>query len=247
MVGRQPVGSEGMAEEEALLWQRFVSTQDRDARTLLIERHLETARKIAASLYAKRADHTIAFNDYLQYARVGLIEAVDRYDPKREASFTTFAAYRIRGAILNGIEHASEQAAQYTQRKRAIRERLRSIREGSESNDAFSAMVDVAISLALGYILEESGLWRPGNEDQTADPYHSLEVKRLIERMAVIVAALPERERLIVRYHYFEYMEFVDIGELLGVSKGRVSQLHSRALKLIREAYQALDRFDVRI
>ena len=247
MAGGRDVNSESTPEEESALWQRYVSAQDSGARSLLIERHLRTAHTVAASLYAKRINDTIDFNDYLQYARVGLIEAVDRFDPSRKVKFATFATYRIRGAILNGVGHATEHAAQHTQRQRAVRERVRSVREGSESNDAFSAMVDVAISLALGYMLEESGLWRPGGDDQTADPYRSLEMKRLILRMGTIVEALPERERLIVRYHYFEHMEFISIGEVLGISKGRISQLHARALKLIRDAYHALDRFDVRV
>jgi len=237
----------GTSEEEVSLWHRYVSTRDTEVREQLITRHLDTARKIAASLYANRINNTIDFSDYLQYARLGLIEAVDRFDPAHRASFTTFATYRIRGSILNGVEKATEKAAQHAQRKRAQRERVKSVREGADHpSDAFSSMVDVAISLALGYLLEESGIWRPGNEDPGADPYRSLELKRLAERMGLIVQALPEREQLIIRYHYFQQMEFVAIGDVLGISKVRVSQLHARALKLIRDAYQALDRFDVR-
>lgn len=237
----------GVSVEETALWQRYVSTRDPNVRDQLVQRHLNTAQKIAASLYANRINNTIDFADYLQYARVGLLEAVDRYDPARAASFTTFATYRIRGSILNGVEKETEKAAQHAQRRRALRERLKSVREGVEPNDAFTSMVDVAISLALGYLLEESGIWRPSGEDHAADPYRSLELKRLGERMVLIVKALPEREQLIVRYHYFEHMEFIAIAGLLGISKGRVSQLHARALKLIRDAYRAVDRFDVHV
>jgi len=238
---------DGAPDEEAALWRRYVSTRDRGAREQLICRHMETAKKIAATLYANRVNDMVDFGDYLQYARVGLIEAVDRYDPAHKASFSTYATYRIRGSILNGIEKTSEKAAQHAQRQRALRERSRSLREGIERpSDAFTTMVDVAISLALGYLLEESGIWRPAGDDRANDPYRSLEFKRLVERMGLIVKALPEREQLIVRYHYFEQMEFVAISEVLGVSKGRISQLHRRALNLIREAYQTLDRFDLR-
>lgn len=244
--GRQ-TERDAASEDEAGLWLRYVSTRDTGLREQLIHRYLETAKRIAATLYANRVNNTVDFSDYLQYARLGLIEAVDRYDPGHNASFATYATYRIRGSILNGVEKATEKAAQHAQRQRALRERSKSVRDGLDRPiDAFSDMVDVAISLALGYLLEESGIWRPANEDQAADPYRSLEIKRLVERMGLIVKALPEREQLIVRYHYFEQMEFVAISELLGVSKGRVSQLHSRALKLIREAYRELDRFDLR-
>jgi len=240
---------EGLAElRDDELWQRFVADREANVRHTLVRRHLDLARIIAASLYAQRVDNSVDFQDYLQYARVGLLESVDRYDPNREASFPTYATYRIRGSILNGLERATEHTAQREHRRKVrAQERLLSVRERIEgdSRDVLSEMVDVTIALALGYVLEESGLWRRLDDDPAVDPYRSFEFKRLRERLALIVDALPEREQLIVKYHYFEHMEFIAIGELLGVSKGRVSQLHNRALRLIREAYHALEKFDV--
>jgi RNA polymerase sigma factor FliA len=231
------------------LWRRYVAQREPEVRHFLVRYHLELARKIAASLYAQRVSNEVEFQDYLQYARVGLMESIDRFDPSREASFPTYATYRIRGSILNGIEHASEHIAQREHRRRVrTEERLISARERTQSDDekdALSEMVDITIALALGYVLEDSGLWRSLDEDVESDPYKSYEFKRLRERMGLIVQALPEREQAIVKYHYFEHMEFIDIGELLGLSKGRISQLHSRALRLIREAYRKLSKFDV--
>lgn len=230
------------------LWHRYVTDRETSVRHALVRRHLDLARIIAASLYAQRVDNTVDFQDYLQYARVGLLESIDRYEPDREASFRTYATYRIRGAILNGIERTTEHAAQREHRRRIrSQERVASVRERLEGDarDAFSELVDVTIALALGYVLEDSGLWRKLDDDPTSDPYRSYEFKRLRERLTLIVEALPQREQLIVRYHYFEHMEFIDIGELLGLSKGRVSQLHHRALRLIRDAYRALEGFDM--
>ncbi|HKQ31380.1 MAG TPA: sigma-70 family RNA polymerase sigma factor [Burkholderiales bacterium] len=238
-----------LSEDE--LWRRYVAQREPDVRKLLIRCNLELARKIAASLYAQRITNEVDFQDYLQYARVGLVESIDRFDPSREASFPTYASYRIRGAILNGIEHATEHTAQREHRRRVrAEERLISAREragSGVSGDTFDEMVDVTIALALGYILEDSGMWRTLDDDAESDPYKSYEFKRLKERMALIVQALPEREQAIMKYHYFEHMEFTDIGELLGLSKGRISQLHSRALRLVREAYGKLSKFNISI
>jgi len=239
---------QGLTEDE--LWRRYIERREVQARQLLIRYYLELARKIAASLYVQRVTNDVEFQDYLQYARVGLMESIDRFDPSREASFQTYATYRIRGAILNGVEHATEHTAQREHRRRVrTEERLVSARErgGVEIGDTLSEMVDVTIALALGYILEDSGMWRTLDDDPETDPYKSYEFKRLKERMALIVQALPEREQAIVKYHYFEHMEFTDIGELLGLSKGRISQLHSRALKLIREAYNKLSKFNISV
>lgn len=235
--------------EEAALWKRLVAHRDREARTRLIERYLITAKTLAAVLYASRYDDTVEFQDYLQYARVGLLEAIDRYDPAKDVSFATFASYRIRGAILNGIEKSTELAMQRAQRRRLRRERLKALKEENPASreDAFGRMVDLTLDLAIGFLLEESGVWKGEAADRAADPYVSLEMKRLAERIGLLMAALPERERQIVHGHYFEHKDFGEIGAMLGVSRSRIAQLHTRALRLLRDGYKSLDRFDRRV
>lgn len=231
--------------DEVALWKRLAVGPDAEARAQLIEHHLVTAQKIAAALYARRFDNSVEFADYLQYARLGLVEAIDRYDATREASFVTFATYRIRGAILNGIEKCTELATQRAQQRRLQRERLRSIKEDlPASKDPFARLIDLTLNLAVGYLLEESGIWKTGEADRASDPYLSFELKRLGQRMKVLLEALPERERTILRYHYFDHKEFVEISEVLGISKGRVSQLHARALQVLRDRYKEMDQYD---
>src|SRR6266704_2375421 len=214
-------------EEEAALWQRY----------------LPTAQKLAAYAYSRRGPQAPEFADYLQWARLGMIEAFDRYDPKREASFVTFAGYRIRGAILNGLERATEGAAQLAYRKHMEKERIDSVvEEAGNAPEALEELVEVTSGVALRFALEDSGL---SAEPETFDPYRVLELKRLRERLLLIVEALPEREKQIVKWHYFEHMDFKLIGLAFRLSKGRISQLHARALKLIREGLRSIDRFDL--
>ena len=252
-------------EAEGKLWEEYRRTRDAQVRHDLARLHLQMAHKIAAHLYARRLDNAVAFDDYLQYARVGLLEAIDRYDPSREAKFSTFAGYRIRGSILNGLEHSTELAAQAAQRRHArLEERTQSLASpdpgpaaarsarhdraaagsGDPQLEKFAGMVDIAILLAMGYVLEDNGEWNAAGP-ATSDPYRSVELERVRARLNRLVDALPERERLIVRCHYFQHMEFQAIGAVLEVSKGRVSQLHARALQLIREGYEALEEFDL--
>jgi RNA polymerase sigma factor for flagellar operon FliA len=242
--------------EPGLLWEEYGKTRDPRLRQDLLQGYLEMTQRIAASLFGKRINNTVSFEDYLQYARVGLLEAIDRYDPAREASFETFATYRIRGAVLNGLEKSTESAAQAAHRRRAHhRERAQSLvlpdagdaAEPDKFIDPFAGMVDVAILLAMGYVLEDSGEWNPAGADRAADPYKSVQLERVRARLNLLVDALPQRERLIVRYHYFEHLEFQAIGAILELSKGRVSQLHARALRLIREGYDTLEGFDLQL
>jgi RNA polymerase sigma factor for flagellar operon FliA len=255
-----PQGSAPTADPEldSSLWQEYRRTHHPDIRQQLVRRYMDMTHRIAAHLYGRRVGNAVAFDDYLQYARVGLLEAIDRYDPAREASFATFAGYRIRGSVLNGLEQTTELAAQAAQRRHSrLRERtqsidIRDLRESfdSESDGAqlerFAGMVDVAILLAMGYVLEDNGEWNAAGPS-SADPYRSVHLDGVRARLIRLVDALPERERLIVRFHYFEHMEFQDIGAVLDVSKGRVSQLHARALQLIREGYEALEQFGVEL
>jgi RNA polymerase sigma factor for flagellar operon FliA len=239
------------SETDRQLWEEFRQTRLPSLREILIERHLELTRRIAASLYARRISDIVAFDDYLQYGRMGLLEAVDRYDPARGASFATFANYRIRGAILNGLEHSSESAAQWAQRRQhRLRDRTQSLEESEDMSreeqlEPFAGLVNMAIMLAVGYVLEDDGQWNPAGTDSSQDLYRSVQLDGIRTRLHLLVDALPERERLIVRQHYFEHVEFQVIAEQLQVTKGRVAQLHARALRLIREGYESLDGFDL--
>ena len=230
-------------QEEATLWQAYLAGRDAALRAKLIERYLPAAHRIAAYAYSRRGPQAPEFADFLQWARLGLLEAFERYDPAREASFLTFAGYRMRGAILNGLERATEGAAQWAHRKELEHERLDSVIDGAaDAPDALERLADLTLGLALGFALEDSGL---SAEPDSFDPYRVLELKRLRERLLLVVQALPERERRIVRWHYFEHMDFKLIGAALGLSKGRISQLHARALKLLREGLQSVERFDL--
>jgi RNA polymerase sigma factor FliA len=239
--------------DEAALWADYRRSRRTDLRERIVVAYLGMTRNIAAKLFGLRVNNTVAFDDYLQYANVGLLEAIDRFDPSLGNKFSTFAGYRIRGAILNGLEKSTEAAAQSAQRRHArLRERAQSLQHGEAHGahpgpDGFLGIVDVAVLLAMGYVLEDSGEWNPNGADTMSDPYRSLQLERIRGRLNRLVDVLPERERAIIRFHYFHQMEFQQIGELLGLSKGRVSQLHARALHMIRDGYDSLDRFDLEL
>ena len=233
-----------MVKDNALLWQRYVSHGDMAARALLVDRYLKTAKIVAAVMYAQRFDDSVDFNDYLQYARIGLIEAVDQFDPAREASFATYASYRVRGAILNGLATATERLAQNNYRRQVLKDRVNSLRvEPGRAESSFTEMVELTIGLALGYVLEDSGSWNEADESDHSDPYRVYELKYLRQRLTMILKALPDREKKIVTLHYIDHMDFNTIAVEMDLSRGRVSQLHARAIQLMRQAYDALGRF----
>ena len=233
------------AEEERILWEEFCQDKNDSARLALIDHYSYLAKICAKHFYSIRTDNDIEYGDYLQSAMVGLIEAVQRYNPDKGASFSTFANYRIKGALLNSLEKATQHREQTAYFRRLQRSRLESIADGiSESGcDPFAEMVDVTIELALSFMLEDTGLLL--NDDQSADELYDREVVNAMSAILdQLVDKLPERERLIIRNHYYHGMVFEELAELLSISKGRVSQLHKRALSMIKEAYENRVAFD---
>lgn len=243
-------------DDETHLWQRAAAESDGEARRQLIERHLPLARRVAASLYARRGGLEAEFVDYLQLATLGLIESVDHYDSARGVSFEAFAAQRVRGAVLNSLESLSETYQQVSLRKRLRAERLESLRgalsSGRPSNrqrDLLAELAEVTIGLALSFILEGSGMLAADDEGHSyrQEFYDGVEERQLRETVLRLVEALPEQERWVVRYHYYQGLGFNEIAGLLGVTKGRISQIHRQALQLLRDARAAVSRVNLRL
>lgn len=236
-----------LGEELATLWQSFAATRAAHLRDQLIEQYLPFARSIAARAYALRCDESCSFDDYLQYARLGLIESVDRFDPARETSFEGFSSYRIRGAILNGLGKESELAAQRSYWRTRLRERSASLQQDLVDHPERASLEDfvkLTVELALGLVLESADD-EPADESVAANPYAAAELRELRTVVRALVERLPERERAILRGHYYEQREFQALAAEFGVSKGRISQLHAQALARIRsllEERPAVDR-----
>jgi RNA polymerase sigma factor for flagellar operon FliA len=223
--------------DEKLLWDSFLAHSDHDARKTLIEKYTSFVKIIAASIYSQRNDDEVDFEDYLQYGMIGLIESIDRYKPEKGAVFRTFATYRIRGSILNGLTKSTERHEQNAYRTKLRKERLNSITTDykTRKDSLFSELVEVALGMAICYMLEDTGLVQDPSKVVIGQDEEASELALLKLRLVESVKTLPERERLIVEYHYFKHADFNELSDILGVTKGRVSQIHKRALALLRD------------
>ena len=223
--------------EETDLWKAFKQDSCNKSRNELVTRYHSLARSIAAGVYARRPDNEVEFGDYLQYASVGLLEAVDRYDPGKGASFKTYASYRIKGSVLNGVQTDTEKRYQIQYSKRVNIKRLKSLKGscGSSSEDIFSEIVDLTVGLAIGYMLEGSGLIHDTEDQNKNDPYNENVYDDLCNSVLHEVEHLSEKQRMVIQYHYFQYMTFDKIAELMMITKGRVSQIHKTAIHNIKQ------------
>src|SRR5882672_5803235 len=248
-------GHERGGREELELWKRLADSADADSRGRLIELYLPLSRAIAASLFGSRLADDAEFADYMQYATLGLIEAVDSFDWRRGVQFNTFATYRIQGAIRNGLLNFSERREQVGLAVRLKKERLESLQQKEDEAPRrrgrgkvlIREMADIAVVWALSYLLEGSGMLAPRSEANYVEQfYDGLELRQLKDRLVSLVDALPDQERRVVKYHYFQNLEFTEIARIFGVTKGRISQIHKHALLLLREGHAIVGGLDMK-
>jgi RNA polymerase sigma factor for flagellar operon FliA len=239
---------EQLPPREQTLWQAWRGWRDEAAREALLDMHLPYAQVIAAMAFARRTTNEVEFDDYLQLARMGMLEAFDRYDPQAGAQFRTFAARRMRGAVLDGLARLTERQQQLSVQRQLRSDRCASLAapagEAEDalgtappvSGDLFQFLAQVGIGLAIGFMLEDTGMFSAGDEaQQVPDPgYRSVELRHTRRRLQELVDQLPAPERRVVQLHYQQGLAFEDISRELELSKGRISQIHKKALVSLR-------------
>lgn len=244
----EPQGHSGaMAPDEAALWARWLQGRAPEDRERLAERYLPYARALAARSYARRLHNEFEFDDYLHYAVVGMLEALDRYQCGRGAAFKTFATPRIQGAIIDGLDSLSERQQQAGLRRRLMQERVASIKTGGAGNDGhrlLQELSEIGVGLALGFLLEGTGMVQVPDERVADNAYAPMELRQLRERIWQLVAQGTPREVQVIRRHYLQQQPFEQIAEALQLTRGRVSQLHKQGLERIRRSMAAA-RVDV--
>ena len=228
-------------EAETALWIDFRSRGSAAAREKLFTHHAAFARNIARRHHRERSRGDIDLHDLYQLAYAGLLESIDRFDPRQGAPFRPFAAHRISGSIRDGIPRMSEIHEQMSWRHRVQRERMQSMHQPGAKQEPMERLTESVVGLALGCMLEGTGLIvqeECGQSDihaHTQTAYDSLAWKEMITRLRSEMLELPERERTILHRHYLDGLSFDDLSSLLGISKGRISQLHRGALILLRK------------
>ena len=234
---------------EVELWRAVREQGNTVARDTLIARYLPYAKAQAAMLYARRTHDAFEFEEYYQLAVVGLMESLERYDPQQGAQFKTYVTPRIVGSVLNGLERLSEQQQQIGLRRRLAAERAASL--ASESLSEWSPqkllreLGEIGVGIALGILLEGTGMVVGQDEGLPDNAYSRIELRQLRHQIWHLVQHLTDRERDVIRLHYQQQKPFDEVATELGVTKGRVSQLHQQALKRLQALVAKQARCDV--
>lgn len=259
------------SDPTAALWALWRSGQDEAAREQLIHHYLPYARMVAATVYSRRTHNDVEFADYLQLARIGLLEAVDRFEPAHGTQFRTFAAKRVQGAVLNGLTRLTEKNQQISVSMRLRQERLEAVKEAAATDSdedgkggisapdssrspekLFKYLAEVGIGLALGVLLEDTGMVDAEAFDgngQVPSPevsyFRKAEIIQLRTVLRDLVGQLSDQQKTVIRHHYLQEVPFDEVAALMGVTRSRVSQLHRQGLLRLRELLSKDARCDV--
>src|SRR5437764_13759364 len=263
-VGPPPRGGEAAAMPATSLeetWRNFKQGGDGRARDALIT-HYGYLVKSTAGRIASGAPRCLEHDDILSAGIIGLIRAVDQFDPGRCIKFETYAIALIRGAILELLRGEDWAPRSARERIRALQRAYAAVearlgRPGTEVEVAAELGVDVdtlARMLAeagrsslqsLDELLSASaeGTLRLGDtiEATGADTVEAVEASYRRRALIVAIDRLPERERLVLSLYYYEGLTFKEIGKILTVSESRAFQLHQQAMMRLR-GYLAADR-----
>lgn len=249
--GQRLGGQASIRDVERELWQSFIADPSVSCQERLVAHYLPYVRGVAARYYAKRGGLEAEFCDYMQLAIVGLLESIKRYDFSASIGFISFAQHRIEGSILNGLPKLSEQHAQIDFQKRLARDRVSSIlgsERGKASSDSLlNEMVNLTVGLGIGFMLEGSGLYQDAEASDEYDGYTSTLLKERKEMLQQQLEQLPSKERFVLRYHYLFGFSFDEIALQLDLTKGRVSQLHRKALQQLREMSKRAEVLDIAV
>lgn len=221
---------------EAALWRAHAETPTQETRRGLFDHYRAFAAKLASWQFVRRGGN-YEHEDLEQLAYEALLQAIERFEPVRGVPFEAYARIRINGHIANGLAQTSEAAAQFRYRLRTEQERVRSLRPAVDAvvADPLTALSALSASIALGLMLELDAV--PALEsipDPAPSAYESLAWNELLQGLREQVDLLPEREAYVIRQHYHAGVSFQQIALVLGLTKGRISQIHRSGLERLR-------------
>src|ERR671914_1487156 len=235
------------------LWQEYRRTRDRKLRDRLILTYAPLVKYVAGRLGSGLPSH-VDDDDLVSYGLLGLIGAIERYDPGRDIKFETYAIARIKGSIIDELRSMDWVPRSVRARARDIERAIASLEAkltraptdeeiASALNITEGEFQDSLLEISRSSIAALDELWSaPGSggdavalidtiEDPlAAEPQQAMAHTELREALGEAISRLPEREKLVVTLYYYEELTLREIGEVLGVTESRVSQLHTKAI-----------------
>jgi RNA polymerase sigma factor FliA len=243
------------------VWRRYKSEPDEKIREQLVVAYSPLVKYVAGRMSSGLPAH-VEEADLISYGLIGLINAIERFDLEREIKFETYAITRIKGAIIDELRALDWVPRSVRARAREIEKvhaKLERRLHRTPSDDEMAVELGVSaaefqeslVKISNSTVVALDELWSVSDasgdqislldtlqDPDAPDPQQVLDASELKERLADAIAALPEREKLVIALYYYENLTLREIGEVLGVTESRVSQLHTKAVLRLKSRLQ---------
>ncbi|TLS36733.1 FliA/WhiG family RNA polymerase sigma factor [Pseudalkalibacillus caeni] len=238
-------------------WQKWKEEKDAEAGDYLAKLYLPLVETLVQK-YSAGLPVTVRKDDLLGFATDGLLDAIEKFDLERDLKFETYASWRIKGAIIDGLRKNDWVP-------RSVRDKVRKIEEAYAvlEQDKLTSVTDEEVAEYLGISIKEmnqamqdaslsimvsvdepvyeddehkTGRFNLIENENAETPDRHIHQQFIQEILQKTIERLPEKEKLIVSLVYFEELKLTEIAEILGLSTSRISQLHSRAMMRMKGA-----------
>lgn len=241
--------STGHDDTVLTVWAEYQRTREADLRNRLVVQYSPLVKYVAGRMRS-RLPHTVDQDDLVSDGVLGLMDAIERFDPDRGLSFQTFAVPRIRGAIIDGLRtmdfvprSVRDKVRVVQQAQVALEERLGRLPD----DDEMALELGVGVQHVRALSQQTSSAHANLDDFDLADELGSAAAEAAVEQgdanasLMRVIEELSERDQVVIALYYFEGLTLAEIGRVLGVSESRISQVHSRATALLRAKLVALD------
>ncbi len=243
-----------MAEPVRELWDRYMIDRSAELKNELLMYYVPLVKTTVLRMMPTYYAHN-DYDDLISCGVIGLMSAIDRFDPRREIKFESFASKRIRGSILDHMRKQDWAPSSYRRKINRVGE---AYRELESSLSRFPTEQEVADHMAIPLnelqkvletthtfnimyfedIVSETSSIDELSLSDDASPSDQIERQELIHTMGRLIDELSEKERTVVSLYYYEELTLKEIAEVLGVSESRVSQIHSKILIKLKAKLQ---------
>ena len=233
------------------LWTAYKKNNDQDARNQLLDAYIPLVKYVAGRM-AMNLPSSVETGDLESFGFFGLLDALDKFDETRQIKFETYAATRIRGAILDGLRSMDWVPRSVRSKIRMLEKQVYELTNElgrSPSDSEVAAALDLTPERYYELLTEVKGVNlfsldetiatdKEGDSLKIVDlvidsdglPEHKIVETESVEELTAAVESLSEREQLVLALYYPEGLTLKEIGHVLEVSESRVSQIHTKAV-----------------
>lgn len=246
-----------------LLWRLYRENNDSNSQENLVKQYMYLVEQMANRLSLSIPNRIIPKEDLMGLGYIGLIEAIKKFDYKRGYQFETYGLWRIKGAMLDGIRKMDwvprgvrEKAKKLNAAFRHLEQTLmRSPTEEDLSEylnmsleEVDQAMATLSMSTLMSLNEPVNATAEEGKQQSRLDQIRDENFTSQDQQMQMVefqkliaesIDKMPEKERLVISLFYYEGLTQVEIAEVLNLTKGRISQIHSKAILRMRQSFEA--------